>query len=79
MERCESAASPQQDASQVSADFTFARLMLATMVLVILSLVMRKFRPQKQARLQMMCPACGLITPRRGATCLECGKPLAKA
>jgi ribosomal protein S27E len=23
---------------------------------------------------QRMCPACGLITPRSKATCLECGK-----
>jgi hypothetical protein len=23
---------------------------------------------------QRMCPACGLITPRSRATCLECGK-----
>jgi hypothetical protein len=23
---------------------------------------------------QRMCPACGLITPRSKATCMECGK-----
>jgi predicted amidophosphoribosyltransferase len=27
-------------------------------------------------RSQRMCPACGLITSRLKASCLECGKPL---
>ena len=29
-----------------------------------------------EVRLQRMCPFCGLITPRVGRVCLECGKPL---
>ena len=28
---------------------------------------------------QRMCPFCGLITPRRKACCLECGKSLKPA
>jgi hypothetical protein len=28
---------------------------------------------------QRMCPACGLITPRAQAACLECGKVMASA
>jgi predicted amidophosphoribosyltransferase len=28
---------------------------------------------------QRMCPACGLITPRSKAACLECGKPFLSA
>jgi hypothetical protein len=33
-------------------------------------------RPQaQQVRTQRMCPFCGLITPRAGQLCLECGKP----
>src|SRR5437879_3238647 len=28
---------------------------------------------------QRMCPSCGLITPRRKACCLECGKSLQPA
>lgn len=35
------------------------------------------FTPQvKEVRSQMMCPFCGLITPRSRRTCLECGKAL---
>jgi hypothetical protein len=34
-------------------------------------------RPQfQEVRTQRMCPFCGLITPRAGAFCLECAKPL---
>jgi hypothetical protein len=34
-------------------------------------------KPQAQeVRIQRMCPFCGLITPRAGRFCLECGKPL---
>jgi len=34
-------------------------------------------RPRRQeVRSQRMCPFCGLITPRAGRVCLECGKPL---
>jgi hypothetical protein len=28
---------------------------------------------------QRMCPFCGLITPRHGSCCLECGKTLKPA
>jgi hypothetical protein len=36
-----------------------------------------KLRPHTQeVRTQRMCPFCGLITPRAGRVCLECGKPL---
>lgn len=35
------------------------------------------FKPHTQeVRTQRMCPFCGLITPRTGRFCLECGKPL---
>jgi hypothetical protein len=30
----------------------------------------------EEVRTQRMCPFCGLITPRDGRVCLECGKPL---
>jgi hypothetical protein len=37
---------------------------------------MRKLKPQLAGvGSQRMCPACGLITPRRKTSCLECGKP----
>ena len=36
---------------------------------------MRRLRPQMAGYgAQRMCPACGLITPRAKAACLECGK-----
>ena len=36
---------------------------------------MRRLRPQMAGyAAQRMCPACGLITPRSKASCLECGK-----
>jgi hypothetical protein len=36
---------------------------------------MRWLRPQIAGYAsQRMCPACGLITPRSKAACLECGK-----
>jgi len=37
---------------------------------------MRKLKPQITGlQSQRMCPACGLITSRLKASCLECGKP----
>jgi hypothetical protein len=36
-------------------------------------------RPARDFASQRMCPFCGLITPRAGAFCLECGKTLAPA
>jgi hypothetical protein len=38
---------------------------------------MRRLKPQLAGYAsQRMCPACGLITPRAKASCLECGKVL---
>jgi hypothetical protein len=46
--------------------------------LVLMGLVVygiRRLRPQMAGyAAQRMCPACGLITPRGKAACLECGK-----
>ncbi len=40
---------------------------------------MRRLKPQIAGYAsQRMCPACGLITPRAKATCLECGKVLVR-
>jgi hypothetical protein len=37
---------------------------------------LRRLKPQAAGYAsQRMCPACGLITPRSAAACLECGKP----
>ena len=33
----------------------------------------------REARLQRMCPFCGLITPRHKTSCLECGRSLKPA
>lgn len=41
-----------------------------TKVFVTLKPQTREFFPQR------MCPFCGLITPRRGSSCLECGRRL---
>jgi predicted amidophosphoribosyltransferase len=39
--------------------------------------LLTKLKPEAQeVRTQRMCPFCGLITPRAGRFCLECGKPL---
>jgi hypothetical protein len=36
---------------------------------------LRRIRPGMEGfASQRMCPACGLITPRAQAACLECGK-----
>jgi hypothetical protein len=36
----------------------------------------RKLKPQIIGfQSQRMCPSCGLITSRRKACCIECGKP----
>jgi hypothetical protein len=51
---------------------------LLAIVLVALFVYRRMhLRPQMAGYAsQRMCPACGLITPRSGAKCLECGKTL---
>jgi hypothetical protein len=39
---------------------------------------MRRLKPQMAGyAAQRMCPACGLITPRSKAACMECGKAFA--
>lgn len=41
---------------------------------------LRRLKPQVAGYAsQRMCPACGLITPRSKAACLECGKPFLSA
>ncbi len=51
--------------------------LLIVLFTILLIRWMFKLKPQA-ARLgsQRMCPACGLITPRFKASCMECGKPL---
>jgi hypothetical protein len=44
-------------------------------IALVLFFRMRRLRPQMAGyATQRMCPACGLITPRSKAACLECGK-----
>jgi hypothetical protein len=53
----------------------FRRKMAA--VADLFSRVLASTHPATKSRsLQRMCPFCGLITPRVGRNCLECGKPL---
>jgi hypothetical protein len=50
---------------------------LAAVFAVVTIYRMRRIRPQMAGYAsQRMCPACGLITPRAQAACLECGKVL---
>jgi hypothetical protein len=52
---------------------------LAVVFAAVMSYRMR-LRPQMAGYAsQRMCPACGLITPRAKAACLECGKVLVSA
>ena len=49
--------------------------LLAAVFAAVLVYRMRWLRPQMAGYAsQRMCPACGLITPRSKAACLECGK-----
>ncbi len=53
----------------------------AGLVVVVIALLLayrvRRGKPQMAGYAsQRMCPACGLITPRAKAACLECGKVL---
>jgi len=51
--------------------------LLAVIVAIALVLFyrMRRLKPQMSGyAAQRMCPACGLITPRSKAACVECGK-----
>jgi hypothetical protein len=48
---------------------------LAVIFAILLFYKMRRLRPQMAGYAsQRICPACGLITPRSKAACLECGK-----
>jgi len=48
---------------------------VGAILLVIFYYRIRRLRPQMAGYAsQRMCPACGLITPRSKAACLECGK-----
>jgi len=48
---------------------------LAVMFVAVMVYRTRRLRPQMAGYgSQRMCPACGLITPRAKAVCLECGK-----
>jgi hypothetical protein len=54
--------------------------LLALVVVVVMAWRMRRLRPEVAGYAsQRMCPACGLITPRAKAACLECGKVLVSA
>jgi predicted amidophosphoribosyltransferase len=53
--------------------------MLLVLLTVLLLYKMRKLKPQIAGYgTQTMCPFCGLITSRLKASCMECGKPLAR-
>jgi hypothetical protein len=50
-------------------------LALVGAIVLILFYRMRRLKPQMAGYAsQRMCPACGLITPRSKAACVECGK-----
>jgi hypothetical protein len=51
--------------------------LLVVVVALVLAYRVRRTKPQTAGYAsQRMCPACGLITPRAKAACLECGKVL---
>jgi hypothetical protein len=52
-------------------------VLLTGLCVLLLRYWARRLRPQiAGVGLQRMCPACGLITPRLKARCLECGAHL---
>jgi len=54
---------------------TISVTVLAVVFALVLVYRMRRLKPQMAGYAsQRMCPACGLITPRSKAACLECGK-----
>ena len=54
--------------------------LLAVVFAMVLTHWIRRMKPQMAGYAsQRMCPACGLITPRAKAACLECGKVLVSA
>jgi hypothetical protein len=51
--------------------------LLVVVAALVLAYRVRRMKPQMAGYAsQRMCPACGLITPRAKAACLECGKVL---
>lgn len=53
---------------------------LALVFAAVMVYKLRRMRPQMAGYAsQRMCPACGLITPRAKAACMECGKVTAPA
>jgi hypothetical protein len=51
--------------------------LLVVVVALVVAYRVRRIKPQKAGYAsQRMCPACGLITPRAKAACMECGKVL---
>jgi hypothetical protein len=53
---------------------------LLVVLAVVVAYRMRRMKPEMAGYAsQRMCPACGLITPRALAACLECGKALVSA
>jgi hypothetical protein len=53
---------------------------LALVFAVVVFYRMRRMKPEMAGYAsQRMCPACGLITPRAQAACLECGKAFVSA
>jgi hypothetical protein len=60
----------------MSATSIFFGLLIALLAITLLYKA-RRLKPQIAGLgSQRMCPACGLITPRFKASCLECGKSL---
>ena len=54
-------------------------VVLAVVFAVVMTFRTRRMKPQMAGYAsQRMCPACGLITPRAKAACLECGKVLVR-
>jgi hypothetical protein len=48
---------------------------LALVIALLVAYRMRRLKPEVAGYgTQRMCPACGLITPRSKAACLECGR-----
>jgi hypothetical protein len=53
---------------------------LAAVLAFVLVYRVRRLKPEMGGYAsQRMCPACGLITPRSKAACLECGRMFVRA
>lgn len=57
-----------------AASIFFGLLMVLFTILLLRSMFKRKPLAARYGS-QRMCPACGLITSRLKASCMECGKP----